>query len=67
MKGYLLRQVSLDKALSESITRRDFDWDADMRRMMNTVKVSLNQELTAWPSPLKKRLLESTLPQSECK
>lgn len=39
MKTYLLQQVSLDNALSESITQRDFDWDADMRRMMNTVKV----------------------------
>eukprot|EP00752_Nemacystus_decipiens_P008128 g7268.t1 len=40
MKAYLQRQVSLDNALSESITQREFDWDADMRRMMNTVKIA---------------------------
>lgn len=40
VKTYLLRQVSLDEALLESITRRDFDWNADMRRMLDTVKVS---------------------------
>lgn len=45
MTAYLLRQVSLDDDLSESITRRDFDWDADMRRMMNTIKVV---QFTIW-------------------
>eukprot|EP00903_Cladosiphon_okamuranus_P012140 g11389.t1 len=39
-KAYLLRQVSLDNALSESMMEREFDWDADMRRMMNTVKIA---------------------------
>ncbi|CAN0439149.1 unnamed protein product [Ectocarpus sp. 12 AP-2014] len=40
VKAYVLRQVSLDNDLSESISRRDFDWDEDMRRMMDTVKIA---------------------------
>lgn len=37
--GYMLRQRSLDDALSARISDRDFDWDADMRRMMDAVQV----------------------------
>lgn len=42
VKAYILRQVSLDEALSDSINRRDFNWDTDMRRMMDTIKVRAN-------------------------
>ncbi|CAM9537631.1 unnamed protein product [Scytosiphon promiscuus] len=40
VKAYVHRQVSLDNSLSDSIRHRDFDWDADMRRMMNTIKIA---------------------------
>lgn len=48
MRAYLLRRVSLDDALSESITQRIFDWDTDMRRMMDTIKVQTSVR-HLWP------------------
>jgi len=44
-----MRQVSLDDALSDSISRRDFNWDTEMRRMMDTVKVRTTQGLLRLP------------------
>ena len=39
VKAYVLRQTALDNVLAEAMQRRDFDWDMDMRRMMDAVKV----------------------------
>ena len=40
VKAYVLRQTSLDNMLAETMKVRDFDWDMDMRRMMDAVKVT---------------------------
>ena len=45
VKAYVLRRTALDDALAETMKRRDFEWDTDMRRMMDAVKVLKNDHI----------------------